>query len=365
MAEVGTKTAARYGSEDMLTCDERLRNQAAVWKTPHGNGNPNAGAGGGEFAKQANQWPTVRATSGGGNRSAYNGAPYRPAIAQVAQTWPTLNAADEKTSQKYPHKGGNPTLVGATGNWTTPQSHDSTGGTPERVRRCGTKHGCANLADDVSAWPGNWATPTAHDGRRSGSDEASAQGRNLKREAESFEQDRGDTQWQTPATDSFRSRGGDRRNEMGLDQQARAFPTPACRDYRSPNLKPYAERGGQMKGEQLQNFIEHSFRLDLETRLDGESASYNPAFKRPLQPVVSTGSFLQLDALVYHWMAWRAHHNRWDAPYVRPALRQRLNPNFVDSLMSWPSSWTSAQTVCGPEAMELWRSAVRSHLESF
>ena len=30
-------------------------------------------------------WPTVRATSGGGNRSAYPGAPYRPAIAQVAQ----------------------------------------------------------------------------------------------------------------------------------------------------------------------------------------------------------------------------------------------------------------------------------------
>ena len=32
------------------------------------------------------------------------------------------------------------------------------------------------------------------------------------------------THWQTPATDSFRSRGGDRKNEMGLDQQARSFP---------------------------------------------------------------------------------------------------------------------------------------------
>jgi hypothetical protein len=29
--------------------------------------------------------------------------------------------------------------------------------------------------------------------------------------------------WQTPATDSFRSRGGDRKDEMGLDQQARLF----------------------------------------------------------------------------------------------------------------------------------------------
>ena len=34
------------------------------------------------------------------------------------------------------------------------------------------------------------------------------------------------TYWQTPATDSFRSRGGDRVNEMGLDQQSRFWPTP-------------------------------------------------------------------------------------------------------------------------------------------
>jgi hypothetical protein len=32
----------------------------------------------------------------------------------------------------------------------------------------------------------NWSTPNAHDGRRPGSDEGSTQGRNLKREAESF-----------------------------------------------------------------------------------------------------------------------------------------------------------------------------------
>ncbi len=32
--------------------------------------------------------------------------------------------------------------------------------------------------------------------------------------------------WQTPSVDSFRSRGGDRKSEMGLDQQARFWPTP-------------------------------------------------------------------------------------------------------------------------------------------
>ncbi len=36
--------------------------------------------------------------------------------------------------------------------------------------------------------------------------------------------------WQTPATDSFRSRGGDRKDEMGLDQQARSHQVPPIPD---------------------------------------------------------------------------------------------------------------------------------------
>lgn len=40
--------------------------------------------------------------------------------------------------------------------------------------------------------------------------------------------------WQTPATDSFRSRGGDRKDEQGLDQQARGWATPTSSDLSSP-----------------------------------------------------------------------------------------------------------------------------------
>lgn len=36
--------------------------------------------------------------------------------------------------------------------------------------------------------------------------------------------------WQTPGTDSFRSRGGDRIDEMGLDQQARTWQTPRAHE---------------------------------------------------------------------------------------------------------------------------------------
>lgn len=57
-------------------------------------------------------------------------------------------------------------------------------------------------------------------------------------------------EWQTPATDSFRSRGGDRKDEMGLDQQARThWPTPTTeidqgaeseRNRRTPSLSSAA-----------------------------------------------------------------------------------------------------------------------------
>ena len=42
-----------------------------------------------------------------------------------------------------------------------------------------------------------------------------------------------------------------------LAVQAQNWPTCGARDYRSPNLRPYAERGGKTKGEQLPNFLRH------------------------------------------------------------------------------------------------------------
>ena len=56
--------------------------------------------------------------------------------------------------------------------------------------------------------------------------------------------------WQTPATDSFRSRGGDRKQEMGLDQQARRWSTPRGEDAESCGLHPGAEDSltGQTRG---------------------------------------------------------------------------------------------------------------------
>ena len=50
------------------------------------------------------------------------------------------------------------------------------------------------------------------------------------------------TEWQTPATDSFRCRGGDRKDEMGLDQQARRWDFPSFPDQQIPDGQTFCEQ---------------------------------------------------------------------------------------------------------------------------
>jgi hypothetical protein len=116
--------------------------------------------------------------------------------------------------------------------------------------------------------------------------------------------------WQTPATDSFRSRGGDRKDEMGLDQQARFFPTPAARDAKGTNLVSRTQRHGK-KDDQLPNFVEHHF------------------YSRP-DPPIPAGKTSLPDG---------------------PTLRRRLNPRFVEWLMGFPIGWTEVDWSTGPKKL--------------
>lgn len=195
----------------------------------------------------------------------------------------------------------------------------------------------------------NWSTPSAHDGRRPGADDTSTQGRNLKREAESFLADAKHTiggganlmatpkhtggidlegaaeLWQTPAVDSFRSRGGDRKDEMGLDQQARiAWVTAASRDWKGANSEIHVRkpRGGRRHMDQLSNQVEHSF--------------------LPAQPTESYGQPSSQSA---------------------PNSRRRLNTKFVEWLQGLPEGWTSPAPI-NSEALGTWLSHSREHLRS-
>jgi hypothetical protein len=173
-----------------------------TWKTPHGMGGLDAtgkhgGAGGGEFAKQANGWMSPSAGDSKGRNYTYDGHQRdkpRLALGGEAENWPTPDAGllnDGESPESFEqrrqrnlekHQNGMGTPLGmavknwptphgedaeSCGNhpnsvsdssggmaklWTTPQSHDAGAGKADRVRRFGTQHGGANLADDVTAW---------------------------------------------------------------------------------------------------------------------------------------------------------------------------------------------------------------------
>lgn len=197
-------------------------------------------------------------------------------------------------------------------------------------------------------------------------------------------------------------------HQLTVAEQAESwqFPTPASRDYRSPNLKPYGQRGGQMKGEQLNNFIEHLLpSLDPET--SGEPFLPSSPGLSPRGPG-STGSAMDFETLTYYQLAQRAWSRQgrlkssatvnaedesedtsdepspsrdrkqrklwayrqrtmtWSNPqtWTRASFRRKLNQRFVESLMMWPPYWTSDQAVLGSEVTASWRSKALSHLRN-
>ena len=121
--------------------------------------------------------------------------------------------------------------------------------------------------------------------------------------------------WQTPAVDSFGSRGGDRKDEMGSDQQARiAWVTPASRDWKGANSEIHVTEtgGGRRHMDQLSNQVEHSFLPDHQTETHGEKSSK-----------------------------------------TAPTSRRRLNVKFVEWIQGCPEGMTSAEPI-NSEVLETW-----------
>lgn len=155
--------------------------------------------------------------------------------------------------------------------------------------------------------------------------------------------------WQTPAADSFRSRGGDRKDEMGLDQQARlAWPTPASRDYKGANGPDHLENGtGRLHLDQLPNFVAHSYSLPAPASVMPGRTSL-PARVRALRRLL-------------RWMT-----SRYGRSVVRRLMKtrhtRRLNPLFVEWLMGWPSG--HALCACSETEFAHWQQAMRGALSA-
>jgi len=143
--------------------------------------------------------------------------------------------------------------------------------------------------------------------------------------------------WQTPGADSFRSRGQDRVDEMGLDQQARSeqWATPIERDWKDGDARTQNVPTNGILGRQASRFS----LLDQQMSTPGSESSEQIPTSHP-------------------------------QPIARP---RQLNPLFVSWLMGLPIWWTLPypKSFVSPEStrsvysgMESYLLRQRSHLSS-
>lgn len=267
-----------------------------------------------------------------------------PTSGNASSSWPTATGQDSVASgssqpRTATHHPGT-TLTEKAGQWVTPQSA-SGGPNSQREGREGT--GGPDLMEQAEHWP----TPVAND------DNKTPEGHLAKK----------------PGSDSFRSRGGERKDEMGLDQQARWFTPSASED-----------AAGTVDGK-MQQMLTHQakhFRpshLGQETQQPGdESSSSTPTSRRPSLDGMSSRTRSEVEALFRlstrertvvlggwkkrkQWLQ-REGYDEEDfetavpssagvltteksRSFTRPAFRRQLNPNFVEWLMNWRPKWTS------------------------
>jgi len=202
----------------------------------------------------------------------------------------------------------------------------------------------ASWAEAAAAWP----SPSAHDGNGTG--EHGQGGLDLRTKVE---------EWQTPASDSFRSRGGERKDEQGLDQQARIWQTPNGQNFtsrkqagdteRQPLLDQQATqwaspksrdwKGGlgavERQSPDLDKQAEHYFRPDPETPKHGSASSESAptSHQQWITPRTENvkGSTQRL----------KQGSNESVESQAKEMMgpRKRLNPTFVSWLMGWPEGW--------------------------
>ncbi len=231
-------------------------------------------------------WPTTRSSSGGGNKSAYEGAEYRPALAQRAQTWPTATSGESKgrAYQYDNHDKSKPrlSLTGEAQTWTIARQEDG--------ESCGNHPGAV---DSLTGATRLWPTPNVPNGGRKGSTS------NYDEQGNKRQVDLGAIAplWRTPdtpGTGGTRNRQGSigAGHQITIAEQAEHWQTPATDSFRS--------REGDRKDEQLQNFMEHHF-------------------DSPPAPVTPDGP---------------------PSSEKGPTSRRRLNPRFVEWLMGFEPTWT-------------------------
>jgi len=175
--------------------------------------------------------------------------------------------------------------------------------------------GCSSLPDAT-----NWPTPraSANENRQTKptpSQLAGKHGMNLATKA---------AMWPTPQTDSFRTRGGARKNEKGLDRMARDWPTPMASDGCKPS-------GGKRRTADLTH-VAGMWPTPLARDWKGTNSPEHVKQQPPARN--------HMDQLANFAVYSRQALTISQAGETTSDQRRSLNPLFVEALMGWPTGWT-------------------------
>lgn len=229
----------------------------------------------------------------------------------------SLESLNEYQERSRPGRTSAPTLreqVVYGENWGTPRSSDA-------------EHGGPNMRDSsgaITALPAqvmqNWRTPVASDADSHGRTEGPRGYDNLHAQTQ---------QWCTPSAENFRTRGGERSDEMGLDNQVKQeWSSPQARDYRSGTVA------------RTQDGSSH------QSDLNDEVVAWTT-------PCATDGHTVYLPR---HAGAKGTQLNvHTEAVNCTPGAkenREQLNPAWEEILMGWPEGWTDASKPC----TEVWQS---------
>jgi len=240
--------------------------------------------------------------------------------------------------------------------WPTATKMDANGARNRTVDRGAESnhHDGETLNDAIRNWP----TPHAADPQKDrGSDEL------MKRHADrlhaSFDLPVEARNWSTPRAQDAESAGSKNKGDF-LTNQAMLFPTPAARDWRTPNSEESQDRRKEKmgaSGQQLQNYVEHhcqSIRPGLDNSTSGgEYSTSPPNSNRPSLRTEMQCLLTQDGPIDFSLLASIVER------VGRPAAR-RLNTLFVEWLMGWPTG----HTACDVAEMEWsrWKLRMRSYL---
>jgi hypothetical protein len=206
----------------------------------------------------------------------------------------------------------------------TPQASDMTGGgqakrATEAKRPSGSAQS-SNLNDHVLL--ASWSTPRNEDAESAGM-------RHSRGVADTLTAQTSLAAWATPrSVEAGHSTGNPDRAEdkkSRLEDQVflSSWATPAERDYRTANLKSFAERGGGKKGEQLQNQVKHLAAWPTPAQNGNNEAGNNDSSRKTVELLAG-----------------------WHTPTSNPATYSGGNaPGYLQlpgevKLAAWPSPCT-------------------------